>query len=63
VIAAVAGPTALAAPGRLGAPRATEDALRYLSALGDWREQRRAELDVLDKAPSTRRTHRPSPGT
>ena len=36
--------------GRLGTPMAARDALDYLSALGQWRDQRRAELDRLDEA-------------
>ena len=37
-------------PGRIGAAISPEDALRYLQALGAWRDQRRAELDRLDEA-------------
>ncbi|MEO5608282.1 MAG: hypothetical protein ABIQ61_05315 [Ornithinibacter sp.] len=42
--------TAPSAPGRLGQPLLAADALRYLEALGTWRDARRAELDVLDQA-------------
>ncbi|MEO5980780.1 MAG: hypothetical protein ABIQ13_00545 [Pedococcus sp.] len=42
--------TAPAAPGRLGQPLVAADALRYLEALGSWRDTRKAELDVLDQA-------------
>jgi hypothetical protein len=41
--------TAPAAPGRLGQPLAAQDTLRYLEALGAWRDQRKAELDLLDE--------------
>ena len=41
--------TAPAAPGRLGHALAPQDALRYLEALGTWRDERKAELDVLDE--------------
>lgn len=37
-------------PGRIGSALSPEDALRYLEALGAWRDQRRAELDRLDEA-------------
>jgi len=37
-------------PGRIGTAISPEDALRYLEALGVWRDQRRAELDLLDQA-------------
>jgi len=37
-------------PGRIGSAISPEDALRYLEALGAWRDQRRAELDLLDEA-------------
>jgi hypothetical protein len=37
-------------PGRIGSPISPEDALRYLDALGLWRDQRRDELDRLDEA-------------
>lgn len=39
-----------APPGRIGSAISPEDALRYLEALGAWRDQRRAELDLLDEA-------------
>jgi hypothetical protein len=39
-----------AAPGKLGTPLVMSDALRYLEALGDWRDQRKTELDELDAA-------------
>ena len=42
--------TAPAAPGRLGHALVGQDALRYLEALGTWRDERKAELDVLDEA-------------
>lgn len=42
--------TAPVAPGRLGQPLVAQDALRYLEALGTWRDERKAELDVLDEA-------------
>lgn len=42
--------SAPAAPGRLGQPLVAAEALRYLEALGSWRDQRKAELDVLDEA-------------
>ena len=42
--------TAPSAPGRLGQPLLAAEALRYLEALGTWRDARRAELDVLDHA-------------
>lgn len=38
------------APGRIGVAISPEDALRYLEALGAWRDQRRKELDLLDEA-------------
>jgi len=50
VIAAMASATAPAAPGRLGQPLVALEALRYLEALGAWRDQRKAELDLLDQA-------------
>jgi len=50
VIAAMASATAPAAPGRLGQPLVAQEALRYLEALGEWRDQRKAELDLLDQA-------------
>ena len=37
-------------PGRIGAAISPQDALRYLEALGAWRDQRRSELDLLDEA-------------
>lgn len=37
-------------PGRIGAAISPEEALRFLEALGTWRDQRRAELDRLDEA-------------
>ena len=37
-------------PGRIGVAIPPEDALRYLEALGAWRDQRRRELDRLDEA-------------
>ena len=50
MIAAMASATAPAAPGRLGQPLVAQEALRYLEALGEWRDQRKAELDLLDQA-------------
>ena len=50
MISATTSATAPAAPGRLGKPLAPEDALGYLAALGTWRDERKAELDVLDQA-------------
>ncbi|HET8981924.1 MAG TPA: hypothetical protein VFN47_04505 [Pedococcus sp.] len=50
MIAAMASATAPAAPGRLGQPLVALEALRYLEALGAWRDQRKAELDLLDQA-------------
>ena len=44
------GTTAPSAPGRLGQPLVAQEALRYLEALGAWRDERKAELDVLDQA-------------
>ncbi len=44
------GTTAPTAPGRLGHPLLAQDALRYLEALGTWRDDRKAELDLLDEA-------------
>ncbi len=41
-----AAPTA---PGRLGQPLVAGEALHYLEALGTWRDERKAELDVLDE--------------
>jgi len=40
-------------PGRIGSTISPEEALRYLEALGTWRDQRRAELDRLDEAALT----------
>ena len=37
-------------PGRIGTAITPEEALHYLEALGVWRDQRRAELDLLDQA-------------
>jgi len=37
-------------PGRIGVAIAPQEALRYLEALGAWRDQRRSELDLLDEA-------------
>ncbi len=37
-------------PAGSGRPLVAEDALRYLEALGTWRDQRKAELDLLDEA-------------
>jgi hypothetical protein len=48
--ATMASASAPAAPGRLGAPLLATEALRYLEALGVWRDQRKAELDLLDEA-------------
>lgn len=42
--------TAPRAPGRLGAPVDPAEMLRYLADLGSWRDERRAELDELDRA-------------
>ncbi|HET7474935.1 MAG TPA: hypothetical protein VFJ97_02805 [Dermatophilaceae bacterium] len=42
--------TAPEAPGRLGVALQPAQLLRYLEALGRWRDQRRAELDRLDQA-------------
>jgi len=42
--------TAPTAPGRLGQPLVAGEALHYLEALGTWRDERKAELDVLDEA-------------
>ncbi len=46
------GSTAVApeAPGRMGVALSAEEALRYLDALGRWRDQRKLELDELDAA-------------
>lgn len=46
----MASATAPAAPGRLGQPLVAQEALRYLKALGEWRDQRKGELDLLDQA-------------
>ncbi len=48
----MSAPTAVAppAPGRLGTPVEPTEALRYLEALGAWRDQRRRELGSLDEA-------------
>ncbi|MEO6411615.1 MAG: hypothetical protein ABIO48_03430 [Pedococcus sp.] len=48
--ATMASASAPVAPGRLGTPLVTLEALRYLEALGAWRDQRKAELDLLDEA-------------
>jgi hypothetical protein len=40
--------TAPAAPGRLGQALVAQDALHYLGALTTWRDERKAELDLLD---------------
>jgi len=50
MISAPTSATAPTAPGRLGQPIVPLDAVRYLDALGTWRDQRKAELDVLDEA-------------
>ncbi|MEO7350253.1 MAG: hypothetical protein ABIR34_05330 [Marmoricola sp.] len=50
MIAATTSATAPAAPGRLGQAIAADDALQYLEGLGAWRDQRKAELDLLDEA-------------
>ena len=50
MISATTSATAPAAPGRLGQPLVPEDALRYLEGLGTWRDERKAELDLLDEA-------------
>ncbi|HYY11887.1 MAG TPA: hypothetical protein VE781_13180, partial [Kineosporiaceae bacterium] len=48
------GPSTLAvapaAPGRLGAPLDVDAARGYLLALGQWRDARKRELDLLDEA-------------
>ena len=49
MISAVNSATAPAAPGRLGQPLVASEALHYLEALGTWRDERKAELDVLDE--------------
>ena len=48
MISATHGATAPTAPGALGRPLDTRDALHYLEALGTWRDERKAELDLLD---------------
>ncbi len=50
VIAPAATAITPAPPGHIGSAISPEDALRYLEALGAWRDQRRAELDLLDEA-------------
>ena len=50
MIAASTSATAPTAPGRLGQAIAPLDAVRYLELLGTWRDQRKAELDLLDEA-------------
>ena len=50
MISATNSATAPAAPGRLGRPFDPQDALRYLEGLGTWRDERKAELDLLDEA-------------
>lgn len=47
--ATMASASAPVAPGRLGTPLVAMEALRYLEALGAWRDQRKAELDLLDE--------------
>jgi hypothetical protein len=42
--------SAPAAPGRLGMPLETQAAMVYLEALGHWRDERKRELDELDRA-------------
>jgi hypothetical protein len=50
-LSAPAGPvTAPAAPGRMGVEVQPQQALVYLTELGQWRDARRAELDQLDQA-------------
>lgn len=46
----IAGTTAPPAPGQLGTPLDPVSALAYLEALTRWRDDRRRELDQLDKA-------------
>ena len=46
----MASASAPVAPGRLGTPLVAMEALRYLEALGAWRDQRKGELDLLDEA-------------
>jgi hypothetical protein len=50
VIAPTATAITPAPPGRIGSAISAEEALRYLEALGAWRDQRRDELDRLDEA-------------
>ena len=50
MISVTHGTTAPTAPGRLGQPLVAQEALRYLEALGAWRDERKSELDVLDEA-------------
>lgn len=50
MIAVTTSATSPPAPGRLGQAIASVQALHYLEALGHWRDQRKAELDVLDEA-------------
>ncbi len=49
--------TAPAAPGRLGQPVDPTACLAYLTALGDWRDGRRSELDLLDRTALDARGH------
>ncbi len=46
----ISSASAPAAPGRLGQALSATEAMRYLEALGTWREQRKAELDLMDEA-------------
>ncbi|HYO18766.1 MAG TPA: hypothetical protein VES02_08900, partial [Dermatophilaceae bacterium] len=50
MIAPAATATTPPPPGHIGTAISPEDALHYLEALGAWRDQRRAELDLLDEA-------------
>lgn len=50
MIATTATATAPSAPGRLGQAMSSTEALRYLEALGSWRDLRKNELDLLDEA-------------
>jgi hypothetical protein len=50
VIAPAATAITPSPPGHIGSAISPEDALHYLEALGAWRDQRRAELDLLDEA-------------
>ncbi len=50
MISASTSATAPTAPGRLGQPIVPLDAVRYLEALGTWRDRRKTELDLLDEA-------------